>query len=115
MKLENKIWDKAECLSRDEIENIQVQRLRATVKQVMSVPFYEKKLKELGIGPEDIKSVADVRHLPFTTKTDMRNNYPLGLMAVPKEKVLRFHGSSGTTGKPTFVAYTKTTWKCGPT
>lgn len=107
MKLENKIWDKSECLSRDEIENIQVLRLRETVKRVQNVPFYAKKLKELGIGPEDIKSVADVKHLPFTTKTDMRENYPLGLMAVPKEKVIRFHGSSGTTGKPTFVAYTK--------
>jgi Coenzyme F390 synthetase len=107
MKLENKIWDKSECLSRDEIENIQVLRLRETVKRVQNVPFYAKKLKELGIGPEDIKSVADIKHLPFTTKTDMRENYPLGLMAVPKEKVIRFHGSSGTTGKPTFVAYTK--------
>ena len=107
MKLENKIWDKAECLSRDEIESIQVARLRETVKRVQNVPFYAKKFKELGIGPEDIKSVSDVKYLPFTTKTDMRENYPLGLMAVPKEKVLRFHGSSGTTGKPTFVAYTK--------
>ncbi|MBO7448423.1 phenylacetate--CoA ligase, partial [bacterium] len=86
MKLENKIWDKSECLSRDEIENIQVLRLRETVKRVQNVPFYAKKFKELGIGPEDIKSVSDVKYLPFTTKTDMRENYPLGLMAVPKEK-----------------------------
>ena len=71
------------------------------------VPFYRKKLDEAGIKPEDIKSVDDIKRLPFTTKTDLRDNYPYGLFAVPREELIRIHASSGTTGNPTVVGYTR--------
>lgn len=104
---ENKIWDKEETLSRDEISKLQLERLQTTLKRTLNVPFYKKKYKEMGIEIADIKTLDDVRKLPFTTKADMRDNYPLNLMAVPMSEISRIHGSSGTTGKPTFVAYTK--------
>ena len=107
MQLDNKIWDKEETLSRDEIIAIQVKKLRETVKSVSNVPFYQKIFKERGISFEDIKTIDDLKKLPFTTKEDLRLNYPLGFLAIPKEKVLRFHASSGTTGKSTIVAYSR--------
>ncbi len=101
------IWAKEETFSRAEMEALQLEKLKATVKRVYEkVEPYRKKMDEAGVKPEDIKSLKDVRLLPFTTKQDMRDNYPFGLFAVPKEDLLRIHASSGTTGKPTVVGYT---------
>jgi len=96
-----------ETAPRKEIEKLQLQRLRETVKKAYeNVPFYHKRLKEAGIKPEDIRSLEDIRKLPFTYKDDLRQNYPYGLLAVPIEEIVEIHASSGTTGKPTVVAYT---------
>lgn len=86
---------------------LQLERLRRQVAHVARVPFYAKRFAETGLTPESIRSLDDVRRLPFTTKQDLRDNYPTGFVAVPKERIVRYHGSSGTTGKPTFVAYTQ--------
>ena len=102
------IWSKEETLPREEIEKIQLERLIETVNRVYAnVPAYRKKMDDLGVKPEDIKSLKDLQKLPFVTKQDMRDNYPFGLFAVPKDKLVRIHASSGTTGKPTVVGYTK--------
>lgn len=102
------IWSKEETLSREEIEAIQLTRLRQTVRQVWEkVPPYRKKMEGAGVKPEDIKSLKDLSKLPFVTKQDMRDNYPFGLFAVDKEELVRIHASSGTTGKPTVVGYTR--------
>lgn len=102
------IWSKEETLSREEMEAIQLTRLKQTVRQVWEkVPPYRKKMEEAGVAPEDIKSLKDLSRLPFVTKQDMRDNYPFGLFAVDKEELVRIHASSGTTGKPTVVGYTK--------
>ena len=113
MVVENRMWDKAEALPRDELEALQRQRLRDCVARVQRVPFYKEAFKRNQVDPNRISSLDDLRRLPLTTKEDFRRDYPLGLLAVPREKIVRFHGSSGTTGKPTFVAYTRTdldTW-----
>ncbi len=102
------IWSKEETLSRKEIETIQLERLQETVSRVyQTVEPYRRKMDEAGVKPEDIKSLKDLSKLPFVTKQDMRDNYPFGLFAVPKDKLVRIHASSGTTGKPTVVGYTK--------
>jgi len=103
------IWNQdIECASREQMREIQSQRLVTMVARVYnSVPFYRNKLKEKGIAPGDIKSVDDLKHLPFTLKTDLRDNYPFGLLAVPQAEIVRIHASSGTTGKPTVVGYTR--------
>lgn len=103
------IWNEAkECMSRDELSNLQGARLVKMVDRVYhSVPFYRKKMQYMGLEPGDIKGLEDLSKLPFTTKDDLRDNYPLGLVAVPEEQINRIHASSGTTGKPTVVAYTK--------
>ena len=102
------IWSKEETLSRAEIEEIQLARLKSTVQQNWDkVPAYRKKMEEVGIRPEHITSLKDLSRLPFVTKQDLRDNYPFGLFAVPKEELVRVHASSGTTGKPTVVGYTK--------
>lgn len=97
-----------ECMSRDEMLTLQSERL---VKQVTNVyehvPFYNRKMKEIGVEPGDIKGVEDIHKLPFTTKEDLRENYPFGLLAVPKSQVARVQGTSGTTGKLTLASYTK--------
>jgi phenylacetate-CoA ligase len=103
---ENRIWDQAETLPREQLEALQVRRLRDTVARVAHVPFYTEALAKAKVGPDDLRSVRDIRRLPITTKEDLRQHYPLGFLAVPREKLARIHGSSGTTGKPTFVAYT---------
>lgn len=101
------IWAREETLSRKEIEKLQLERLKDTVKRVYEhVEPYRKKMNEAGIKPEDIRTLADLRLLPFTTKQDMRENYPYGLFAVSRKKLRRIHASSGTTGKPTVVGYT---------
>ena len=102
------IWAKEETLSRADIETIQLERLQETVRRVYGkVPAYRKKMEEAGIVPEDIRSLEDLQRLPFTTKQDMRDNYPFGLFAVPQKDLCRIHASSGTTGKPTVVGYTR--------
>ena len=102
------IWSKEETLSRAEMENLQLQRLQETVARVYEkVPYYRAKMQEIGLAPSDIKSLADLQKLPFTTKQDMRDTYPFGLFAVPKDELVRIHASSGTTGKPTVVGYTR--------
>ncbi len=102
------IWSKEETLSRKEIEEIQLERLKETVNRVYEkVPPYRKKMDELGVKPSDIVTLKDLARLPFVTKQDMRDNYPFGLFTLPKEKLVRIHASSGTTGKPTVVGYTK--------
>lgn len=102
------IWAKEETLSRAEMESLQLSRLQETVKRVWErVPAYRKKMEERGVTPDDIRSLSDLARLPFVTKADLRDNYPFGLFAVPKEELLRIHASSGTTGKPTVVGYTR--------
>ena len=101
------IWAKEETLSRDEIEKIQLERLKETVKRVYEkVPAYRAKMEAAGVTPDDIVTLNDIQKLPFTTKQDMRDNYPYGLFTVPKKELRRIHASSGTTGKPTVVGYT---------
>lgn len=103
------IWNEHyECMSRDQMKEVQSQRLCDTVERVYhNVPFYRKKMQELGLEPGDIKNIDDIVKLPFTTKQDLRDNYPFGLFAVPKSEVVRVHASSGTTGKPTVVGYSR--------
>lgn len=103
------MWNcEIETLPRAELEKNQAERLRKTVARVyQNVPFYRQKLDEAGIKPADIKSVRDLARLPFTTKQDLRDNYPFKLFAVPQDEVVRIHASSGTTGKMTVVGYTK--------
>jgi len=103
------IWDpEYECMPREEIEQLQLERLQATLNRVYkNVTCYRNKFNELGIVPEDVQSLADLSKLPFTTKEDLRLNYPYGMFAVPLREVVRIHSSSGTTGKPTVVGYTK--------
>ena len=103
------IWnEKMECASRDEIEAIQLERLKSTVARCYNnVEHYRNKLDAAGVHPDDIKTLDDIRKIPFTVKDDLRDNYPYKLFAVPMKDVVRVHASSGTTGKPTVVGYTK--------
>jgi len=96
-----------ETMPREALEAIQLRRLKATIDRCYaSVPFYRKKFEAEGITPGDIQSLKDLQRLPFTTKQDLRDNYPFGMFAVPMENVVRIHASSGTTGQPTVVGYT---------
>jgi phenylacetate-CoA ligase len=103
-----------ETLPREALSAIQLRRLQATIQRVYAtVPFYRQKFDESGVKPGDIRSLEDLKRLPFTTKQDLRDNYPFGMFAVPMDNVVRIHASSGTTGKPTVVGYTArdiTTW-----
>lgn len=102
------IWAKEETMSRAEIEAIQLSRLQETVTRVYErVQPYREKMDEAGVKPQHIQSLSDLQRLPLITKQDMRDNYPFGLFAVPKDDLVRIHASSGTTGKPTVVGYTK--------
>lgn len=103
------IWNEPmECMSRDQMHDLQSRRLKDMVVRVYhNVEFYRKKMQELGLEPGDIHSIDDLVKLPFTTKQDLRDNYPFGLFATPKSEVVRVHASSGTTGKSTVVAYTR--------
>ncbi len=97
-----------ECADRETMRELQSKRLRETVKRCYeNVPFYRQKFDEMGLKPEDIQTIDDIVKLPFTYKTDLRDNYPFGLFAVPKKDLVRIHASSGTTGKQTVVGYTK--------
>ncbi len=103
-----KYWNEIECADREEIEMLQSLRLRKMVERIYNnVPFYKKALDDAGINPKDIKSVSQLKDLPFTYKSDLRDNYPFGLFATPQSEVVRVHASSGTTGKSTVVGYTK--------
>ncbi|MFH1217059.1 MAG: phenylacetate--CoA ligase [Pseudomonadota bacterium] len=102
-------WDEAkECMPRIDLEQLQLERLQSTLYRVATrVPFYRKKFKEMQVDPDGFRSLEELRTLPFTTKDDLRNNYPYGLFAVPLRDVVRVHASSGTTGMATVVGYTK--------
>ncbi|RMG03253.1 MAG: phenylacetate--CoA ligase family protein [Nitrospirae bacterium] len=102
-------WEEEkECMPREELEQLQLERLEATLRRVyLNVPFYRKRFDESGVDPDDIQSFEDIQKLPFTTKNDLRDNYPYGLFAVPLREVVRIHASSGTTGMSTVVGYTK--------
>ena len=103
------IWNpNKECMSRNEMSALQGKRLHKIVDYVYhNVPFYRHKLQELDIVPDDIQTIEDIRKLPFTTKQDLRDNYPFGLQAAPQSAIIRIHASSGTTGNPTIVGYTR--------
>lgn len=102
------IWNDIESSSRERIEKVQLKRLKETLQRVYNLtPFYKKKFDELGINPDDFSSLEEVSKLPFTKKQDLRDHYPFGLFTVPNSEVVRIHSSSGTTGKPTVVGYTK--------
>lgn len=107
MEIENKIWDKNECLSRDELSALQLARLKDTLCRAGRVPYYREVFNQCGIDPCNIQSLSDLKKIPFTNKSDLRDHYPLGFLAVDRKDIARVHGSSGTTGKPTFVAYTE--------
>ncbi len=106
---EHRIFNPAmECISRDELHKIQGERLAATVKrEYENVPVYRERMDAAGVKPEDIRSVEDLKYLPFMEKTDLRDYYPFGLLASPKKDIVRIHGSSGTTGKPIVSGYTR--------
>ncbi|HTF99026.1 MAG TPA: phenylacetate--CoA ligase [Nitrospirota bacterium] len=98
----------SECISKDELAQLQLERLESTLNRVyLNVPFYRKKFDEVKFNPDDLRSLDDLRKLPFTTKNDLRENYPYGLFAVPLREVVRVHASSGTTGMATVVGYSK--------
>ena len=103
------IWNETmECMSRDEMRNMQSIRLKRVIERVYhNTLFYRKKMQEAGITPCDIQSIDDIVKLPFTVKQDLRDNYPFGLMATPMSEIVRLHASSGTTGKPIVVGYTR--------
>ncbi len=96
-----------EALSREELEKLQLERLQATVRHCMNSPFYKQRFEECGLKPEDIKSLDDIRKIPFTTKQDLRDTYPFGMASVPLTKCVRLHSSSGTTGNPTVILHTQ--------
>ena len=97
-----------EKASQDELQALQLQRLKATLQHAYTnVPHYRKSFDDQGIQPDDMKTLSDLSKFPFTTKADLRSNYPFGMFAVPREQVVRIHASSGTTGKPTVVGYTQ--------
>src|SRR5437879_6055661 len=100
--------EQIEKASRDELTALQLSRLRWSLKHAYdNVPHYRDAFDRAGVHPEDCKTLADLARFPFTVKTDLRDNYPFGMFAVPREQVVRIHASSGTTGKPTVVGYTK--------
>jgi phenylacetate-CoA ligase len=103
------IWDKEnECMNREELSQVQLERLQSTIHRVYrNVPFYRKVFDKHGIDPDSFSSLEDITKIPFTTKDDLRENYPYGLFAVPLREVVRIHTSSGTTGMPIVVGYTK--------
>ena len=106
---EHRIYNPAmECMSRDELHHLQSERLAATVKrEYENVPVYRARMDAAGVKPEDIRSVEDLKYLPFMEKTDLRDYYPFDLLASPKSEIVRIQGSSGTTGKPIVSGYTR--------
>ena len=100
--------ERIEKMSREEMRKLQLERLQQMVAYAYdNVPFYKKKYDEAGVKPSDIKTLKDIEKLPFVTKQDLRDNYPYGFLSVPTSEIARIHASSGTSGKPTVVVYTK--------
>ena len=99
--------EKMETMTRAQIEALQQERLQATVQHCMNSPFYRKRFEEAGLKPEDIKTLDDIRRIPFTTKQDLRDTYPFGMASVPLRECTRLHSSSGTTGTPTVILHTQ--------
>ena len=99
--------EKMETLTRAQIEALQLERLQATVRHCMNSPFYKSRFEEIGLKPEDIKTLDDIRRIPFTTKQDLRDTYPFGMASVPLRECTRLHSSSGTTGTPTVILHTQ--------
>ena len=106
--------DAGERLEPDALRTLQLERLRATLRHAYeNVPFYRRSFDTAGVHPDDCRALADLARFPFTTKADLRDNYPFGMFAVPRDQVRRIHASSGTTGRPTVVGYTErdlSTW-----
>ena len=107
MNYSNYFNPEVETLSEEGLRALQLERLQKTVRHCMNSPFYQKKFQELGVSPEDIKTLDDISKLPFTSKEDLRENYPFGLACVPLKDCVRLHSSSGTTGNPTVVLHTQ--------
>ena len=107
MSYSNYFNPELETLPVDQLHELQLKRLKQTVRHCMNAPFYQKKFQERGITPDDIQTLEDVRKLPFTSKEDLRENYPFGLSCVPLKECVRLHSSSGTTGNPTVVLHTQ--------
>ncbi len=105
----NRIWNAAaECMDRRRLEALQLERLRGQLRRMWNhVPYYAAKMKQAGLTPDSIRGLADVRLLPFTVKDDLRQSYPFGAFAAPMKEIVRIHASTGTTGKPTVVGYTR--------
>ena len=101
------LHEEMETLTREQISALQLERLQATVRHCMNSPFYKKRFEEIGLKPEDIKSLDDIRKIPFTTKADLRDTYPFGMASVPLRECTRLHSSSGTTGTPTVILHTQ--------
>lgn len=99
--------EKIECMPREELKELQLKRLKTMLERIYKVPFYKAAFERLGAHPSDIKTFEDFHKLPFTVKTDLRDNYPDGLLACDSREIVRIHASSGTTGKPTVIMYTK--------
>ncbi len=104
-----KIWNRHfETMPREQMRQVQGERLRDTVERIYyNVPYYREKMQQKGLGPEHINTIDDLKKLPFTTKQDLRDNYPYGLFAIPMTEIIRLHASSGTTGRPTVVGYSR--------
>lgn len=108
MKMNNNALEQIETASIDELRSVQLQRLKKTLQHAYdNSSVYKKKFDDAGVHPEDLKNLADLAKFPFTTKKDLRDNYPFGMFAVPQEQIVRVHASSGTTGQPTVVGYTQ--------
>ncbi|MBR4482628.1 MAG: phenylacetate--CoA ligase [Paludibacteraceae bacterium] len=103
----NQFFNPVETISREELRKLQYERLKKTILRALNVPFYQKAFKEKGIAASDIRSIDDITKLPFTTKDDLRSNYPFGMAAIPLKDCVRVHSSSGTTGNPTVVLHSK--------
>ena len=107
MNYNNKYFNPEEAFTRQEIESYQLDRLQKTVEHCMNSPFYRERFKKEGLKPSDIKSLDDLRKIPFTTKQDLRDTYPFGIASVPLDQCVRLHSSSGTTGNPTVILHTQ--------
>ena len=106
--MNNNAMEKIETVSVDELRSVQLERMKKTLQHAyQNSPVYKKKFDEAGVHPDDFKSLEDLAKFPFTTKKDLRDNYPFGMFAVPQEQIIRIHASSGTTGQPTVVGYTQ--------
>ena len=101
------VFDPAELRSRERIEETQLVRLKNTVGQARKCEFYRQRLDEAGIGPDSLRSLDDLRRIPFTTKEDLRTQYPTGMLCVPQAEIVRMHCSSGTTGSPVAICHTQ--------